>query len=204
MSVQHIKKRIRKNALQLSISGIVVLVAVYSISMFVLVARRDIIISEYTVLQNNNQFIRERFSDHLAWANSLIESLATGKAFTGELNHNETEFARWYYSFSGTSGYWDLEKERKELFDKIGPANLDLHNTARKMNGTRNREEKLKIYTRETMHSLKTLKSLMAGYIKLNDAILREKQEKLVRYSRVMRGTGIILGVSIFTILTPS
>ncbi len=200
MPVQRIKKRIRKNALQLSISGIVALVAVYSISMFVLVARRDIIISEYTVLQNNNQFIRERFSDHLAWANSLIESLATGKAFTGELNHNETEFARWYYSFSGTSGYWDLEKERKELFDKIGPANLDLHNTARKMNGTRNREEKLKIYTRETMHSLKTLKSLMAGYIKLNDAILREKQEKLVRYSRVMRGTGIILGVMIIMI----
>jgi methyl-accepting chemotaxis protein len=50
------------------------------------------------------------------------------------------------------------------------------------------------------MHSLKTLKSLMTGYIKLNDAILREKQEKLARYSRVMRGTGIMLGILIISI----
>lgn len=200
MKLQRITTRIRKHVLLISLSGIIVLVAFYSISMFALVAERDALISEYITLQGNNQFIRERFSDHLAWANSLIESLAAGWAFRGELNHNETEFARWYYSFSGTAEYWNLDRKRKEIFDRIGPANLDLHNTARKMNGRRSREEKLRIYTGETMHSLKMLKSLMAGYMRLNDTILRQKQEKLARYSRLIRGSGIILGIVIIFI----
>lgn len=191
-----------QKTLILSISAIMAFVIVYIAVMFALIAERDRVITEYREIQTGNQFIRDRFNDYLRWTNSLIESLSTGAPFRGELNHNETPFARWYYSFSGSNGYWDLDEERKAVFDGMGPANLALHNTARKMNGMPTRGEKLSIYVNETKRHLETMERLLDRYVALNQERLIENEQRLESYSLALKITGISLGVLIVAAVT--
>ncbi len=186
-----------QKTLIISVSAIMGLVILYIIVIFMLIDGRDRVISEYRSIQNNNQFIRDRFNDYLRWTNSLIESLSTGDRFQGELNHNETPFARWYYSFSGSNGYWDLDEERKKVFDRMGPVNLALHNTARKMNGMSTRGEKLSIYTGETKQNLEAMEKLLARYVRLNQELLERNERKLESFSLALKITGISLGILI-------
>ena len=153
-------------------------------------------------MQNNSLFLRARYNDHLKWSGELIESIATGHEFTGELNHNETEFAKWYYSFSGTLPYYDLDPEQKKIFDKIGPANLRLHNTARLMNGVTTRTERLQIFNNQTKKYLVELQKLITAYIRLNHEHMKSYEARLNSYSLMIRITGASAGLIIIVMIS--
>ena len=86
----------RDRKLILSVILIVLFVSSQNIFNFFLNDRINELTEEIFLLQKENTFLRE-YNDHLRWANALIESIAEGREFTGELNHNETGFAKWYY-----------------------------------------------------------------------------------------------------------
>lgn len=192
-----ILKKFRERALLASVVIIVLLIVAQNVIIFLLILKKDDLSNRHAKLQTNNLFLRARYNDHLIWSENLIESIATGSEFTGELNHNETKFARWYYSFSGTTAYYALDKERKKIFDQIGPSNLNLHNTARLMNGVATRKERLVIFRQSTKKYLGEIKTLLETYIQLNTRHMKKYENRLRRYSTMIRVSGLVSGLMI-------
>ena len=115
------------------------------------------IIEEYNKKNQENTFLLESVIEHQNWSLALIRSILANRDFNGNLNHNETDFAEWYYSFKGTDDYWNIPDEQREVFDSIVEVNLDLYNSARMMKGAEKRENLLKIYNNITNPKLNEL-----------------------------------------------
>ncbi len=81
------------------------------------------IIEEYDKKNRENSFLLESLIEHQNWSLELIQSILENKDFKGNLNHNETVFAKWYYSFKGTDEYWDIPDDQREVFDSIVEVN---------------------------------------------------------------------------------
>jgi hypothetical protein len=169
-------KYFKERRIQISILLIIILVITQSILSLYLSIKKDFLYEELSGIHRNNLFIEEKFNDHLKWANELIESLATDKEFTGELERTKTEFAQWYFSFEGTREYLALDDERRSVFDKIAPADLNIHNTARLMLGTSSRNEKIEIYLNYTKNYLKEMQVILTKYIELNHKVALKKE----------------------------
>ncbi len=191
---------LKEKRLLLSLIVIILLVLSQSVLTFVTDIKREGIFNELSELNKNNQFLKEKYADHLLWSTELLESIATGSVFKGQLNHNETDFAKWYYSFSGSRKYWEMDNTRKSVFDKIGPVNLNLYNSARLMYDEP-REEKIKIYNSETKNHLKEMSKLLSDYIELNNKILAEKINTYNDYTRSLKISEVILGTLIIGII---
>jgi methyl-accepting chemotaxis protein len=196
---------LKEKRLLLSLVLIIILVLCQSVLTFVTDIKRESVFNELSEINKNNQFLKEKYADHLLWCTELLESIATGGVFKGQLNHNETDFAKWYYSFSGSRKYWDMDNTRKSVFDKIGPVNLNLYNSARLMYDEPH-NEKIRIYNSETKNHLREMSKLLSDYIVLNNIILEEKNNIYNKYTRNLKiyeallGT-LIIGVIIFLVL---
>ncbi len=197
---------LKEKRLQISMIIIIGLIFCQNILIILLDIKRETILEELNAINRNNQFLKEKYADHLAWNVDLLESIVVGVNFKGQLNHNETDFAKWYYSFSGTRPYWDMDNERRSIFDKMGPVNLNLHNSARMMYGE-DLGEKIKIYNTETKKDLKEMSSLLSSYIDLNNTLLIQKYNSYNIYSKTSKISSIavsvlIIGLIIFLIFT--
>ncbi len=190
-------RRFKSASILISLATIALLVSVQNIMVFYFVSKKDSAVAEMLKVQDSNSKIRDGCIDFLAWKNELIESISSGREFAGELNHNETGLARWYYSFSGTAEYWEMDDERRGVFDSIGPANVDLHNTARMMFGARNAAERMEIYNSSTRHVSDHVGSLMRQYIELNRKYLLSMREKIEEISWETTAYSLALGLLI-------
>ncbi|MFH0976378.1 MAG: methyl-accepting chemotaxis protein [Spirochaetota bacterium] len=196
---------IKEKKLQISLITIIIMVFAQNLFTIIIDIKRGYVLKELNIINSNNQFLREKYSDHLTWSVGLLESIATNKAFAGQLNHNETDFAKWYYSFSGTKEYWDMDDKRRKIFDNMGPVNLNLYNSARMMYDE-SQAEKINIYNQVTKNNLKEMSSLLSGFIELNNNILKIKTDKYNKYTRTLTiteaaGSLLIIGVIIFLIM---
>lgn len=192
-----LSKFFRNRAIIISIVLIVLLVILQSFINFFFESIRNESAENIFKLQKENVFLREKFIEHLTWANNLIESIAMAAEFTGELNHNETDFAKWYYSFSGSLEYWEMDEERRSIFDAIGPVNVDLHNSARMQFSAADWIETKSIYRQQTKTKLNEMHTLFNKYIKLNNQIMIDKDKEYSYYNRIKAIVDIVLSVII-------
>jgi HAMP domain-containing protein len=199
--VLNIRQSLKEKTSSVSIVIIIILIFLQSLTTLLITFKKENLLRELIDLQKSNQFIRDKFSDHLEWVNALVESIATGETFRGQLNHNETEFARWYYSFSGTEAYWEMDDARRALFDRIGPLNLNIHNSARMMNGADSRSEKIRIYRDETRKNLEELHLVFNGFIETNTLLCGLKEKSIRNYSRLILIVESILGTLIILLV---
>ena len=183
----------KDRATLISIVLIISLVIIQNVINIALIYRKDLILQKLTAIEEHNQFVKQKYTDHVKWANALAESIAAGTEFRGELNHNETPFAKWYYSFSGSAEYWNMDNELRAVFDEIGPVNVDLHNTARQIYGVSSRNEVLKLYTENTKKHLEKMESLFNRFIELNNRVAERQKEIITRYSRITMIAGVSL-----------
>jgi methyl-accepting chemotaxis protein len=199
--ILNIRQNLKGKASLVSVIIIIIMIFLQSLTTLLITHRKDSLLKELISLQKSNQFVRDKFSDHLEWVNELLESIATGEKFSGQLNHNETEFARWYYSFSGTEPYWEMDDERRALFDRMGPLNLNIHNSARMMNGADSKDEKILIYKDETRKNLEELHSIFNGFIEAGKELCDSKEGSIRKYSRLILLVESILGSLIILIV---
>ncbi|MBN2042028.1 MAG: hypothetical protein JW864_18475 [Spirochaetes bacterium] len=193
----------RNSGLIISLILIVFIVVFQNVSNFLFDIGKKELFESILSLQKENIFLKEKFNEHLIWANSLVESIAIGSDFEGELNHNETKFGKWYYSFSGSREYWEMDEERRDVFDAMGPVNVDLYNSARMQFSAAGKDEVLDIYTKQTKVKLTEIYLLFSRYIKLNKERMTDKENLFARYERIKTMFDIvfstlIVGVIIF------
>jgi len=186
--------------LQLSLIFIIFMVLSQSVLTFIIDYKKESIFSELTEINNENQFLKDKYAEHLLWSSDLLESIATGGVFKGELNHNETDFAKWYYSLSGSRKYWNMDDERRSVFNQMGPANLNLYNSARMMYDEP-REEKLNIYNEKTKNILKEMSGLLSKYIELNNRQLQKKINSYNKYTWILKITEGFIGIATIGII---
>jgi methyl-accepting chemotaxis protein len=196
------KINFREKKIQLSILMIIIaIITQCSVSMY-LSFKKDFLTAQLTRISKNNLFIQEKFSDHIKWAEELIESIAENKDFQGELDRNKTDFAKWYFSFSGSKEYWAQDDEKRTVFDKIGSANLNLHNTARMIYGADSQKEKLEIFTTQSRMYLNEIHGLMTEFISRNQKEMHIREKQMETYRFYFNIFNICLGIviSIFVI----
>jgi methyl-accepting chemotaxis protein len=156
---------------------------------------------ELSSIRSNNAFLNETYIHYMKWSVELIESAAENRAFTGELDRNKTDFGKWYFSFAGSRQYWDLPAECRDVFDKFGPADLGLINTARMMIGADSQKERLEIYRTQTKIQLKDIQDLFTRYIALNGKIAAEKEREISRYTVISNVMLVSLSALIIAIV---
>lgn len=159
--------------------------------------RTENIINEYDRKNIENNFLLESVIEHQNWSLVLIQSILTNREFKGNLNHNETVFAQWYYSFKGTDKYWDIDEEQRAVFDSIVEVNLDLYNSARMMQGLDRRGEILEIYNSITRPKLNELNEKLNMLVNFNQDSLRIYRESIISFAMARRIAGLISGVVI-------
>jgi methyl-accepting chemotaxis protein len=180
-----------------SVISIIVMVLLQNITGMVLESKKDEFTATIFELQRLNVFLREKYNDHLLWANDLIESIVTGRRFEGQLEYNKTSFAQWYYSFSGSPEYWDMDDDRKKIFDAMGQVNVDMHNSARIIHDVKINGKKIDIYRSETKSKLGEMKVLFNKYINLNIKIMHDKEERYAYYNSFKLAFDITMSVII-------
>ena len=191
----------KKYSISFALLMIVFLVVLQNSVFFVLLLKKDSLTAKQTALSKTNMFLREKYSEHLVWSNDLAESIALNRNFTGELNHNETDFAKWYYGFSGTAEYWELKDEHRAVFDKIGPVNVNLHNSARMIYGEKTGQGKLTVFRNNTKKYLVQMDKLISSYIEINSGMIKENMKTLGFYSTLIRIGALVSSLVIFGII---
>ena len=191
---------IKEKRLQISLIIVILLVFCQNAATLLIDIKKNNILNNVNKIENDNHFLRDKYFEHLSWSVELLESIVSGEEFKGQLNHNETDFAKWYYSFKGTTPYWDMDAGRREVFDKMGQVNVDLFNSARMMY-SESVKEKIKIYNSETKKDLTLMSGLFKDYINLNNKLLTEKNDILNLYTRTLRITQVSSGLVIIGII---
>ncbi|MBN2403342.1 MAG: methyl-accepting chemotaxis protein [Spirochaetes bacterium] len=196
---------IKEKRVQLSLILVILLVFCQNSASVLLDIKRDSVLNDLKKIESNNHFLRDNYFEHLIWSVELLESIVADVDFKGQLNHNETDFAKWYYSFKGSGPYWDMDTGRRQVFDKMGQVNVNLFNSARMMFGE-SFKEKINIYNNETKKELLLMSGLFSDYINLNNNVLTEKNSMLNFYTRTLRITQIssslvIIGIIILLIV---
>lgn len=72
----------------------------------------------------------ERELDHLSWVNQLATSLLFSTPFSGQLDHQQCAFGKWYYDFLQTDAYRNASPALKQAMDAIERPHRELHATA--------------------------------------------------------------------------
>lgn len=159
------------------------------------------IIEEYDKKNRENSFLLESLIEHQNWSINLVQSILENRDFNGNLNHNETVFAEWYYSFKGTDDYWNIPDDQRKVFDGIVEVNLDLYNSARMMNGAKTREARFEIYNSVTAEKLAGLSSRLNMLVQFNRENLQVCREDIVEFAAARRVTGLLSGIIITMLL---
>lgn len=155
-------------------------------------------------LHNETIFLKTKLIDHLAWMNELLESVAQGKRFTGELNPHNCSFGKWYYSFKVSAQYKQLDGDRKKIFDRMEQYHSALHNSAVRINSAPNVQRALGIYREETKLSVNELQGLFNGYIKNISHVMELYENSMETYavfSKIATVTIVVLIIIISFIL---
>jgi methyl-accepting chemotaxis protein len=85
------------------------------------------LLEEADALRKIQGEIAPRIVDHLRWAESLaVGTIMFGKEFTGQLDHTQCNFGKWYYSYTPT-------KEAEDAFKKIEDPHRRVHASAVKV-----------------------------------------------------------------------
>ena len=191
---------IKEKRLQISMIVVILLVFCQNAATIFIDSKKNFILNDLQKIESNNNFLRDKYREHLSWSVELLESIVAGEDFKGQLNHNETDFAKWYYSFKGTGPYWDMDASRREVFDKMAQVNVDLFNSARMMFGE-TVKEKISIYNSETKKDLTLMSGMFSDYINLNNKLLEEKNNTFKLYNRTSRIIQVSSGLVIIGII---
>jgi|GEM_PF-721953 len=162
--------------------------------------KNQTLLSDYSSKHQENLFLLNSVIKQQQWSNELLVSIMRNRDFKGELNHNETDFARWYYSYKGSSDYWDMDESLRKDFDSIGRVNQDLHNSARMMYGADKHEDKIEIFEQYTEKNQRKLNILLRKIMSENDNVLKSRDRRLAGFILFKRYSGIAIGFAIIVL----
>ncbi|WP_018945599.1 methyl-accepting chemotaxis protein [Thioalkalivibrio sp. AKL17] len=148
------------------------------------------------------QFQIQMETQHVKWALDLSQSLLTGNEFTGELDHTQCNFGRWYYDFQESEAYEMASPEFRRAFDRLEQPHYNLHASAHAITGAvrdGNDGEAEATYSRQTLAHLETMEQ---GLQRMQE-LLTAESEAMSEAARgaQFRAAGIMLGTSGVAIL---
>ncbi len=177
---------------------LIVLLSLLNISAYIVLDwMNENLFKRYSDKQTENSFLLKSVINESRWSNRLLESILTNMEFDGELNHNETDFAKWYYSLKGTAKYWKMDDAAREVFDSLGRINQDMHNSARMMFGAGTQAEKIEIFKQYTVKSQNQLTEGLNKLMFINNKILDQSKTELHDFIIYKRISGMISGAVI-------
>ncbi|MFW5769827.1 MAG: methyl-accepting chemotaxis protein [Spirochaetota bacterium] len=167
--------------------GLIILLIFIEGSITLILEKKAAQLSRQTVaLQNEAIFLKQKLVDHLDWMNNLLETAITGNKFTGELDHTNCSFGKWYYSLKNSPEYQQLDANRKEIIDKIEPYHITLHRSARKINASTNIGTILSIYRSETKASVNELQKLFNSYSDELASLQEVQESEMEQYMTII------------------
>ena len=71
---------------------------------------------EAMAAENQTKFIAEKEIDHLMWVKQLLQSIIAHEQFTGQLDHTQCGFGKWYYSEDTSLMTEEESQQQKNLW----------------------------------------------------------------------------------------
>ncbi len=191
---------IRKKLI-LTISIILTLIIIEAATVMVVERKNDFLSEETIRLHNETIFLKSKLIDHLNWMNSLLETVTTGRDFTGQIDPTQCDFGKWYYNYKNTGEYTTLDVKRKQLIDSMEGYHSSLHASAAKIKSTTNPSEKIIIYSNETKVAVEKLQALFNSYIEEIEIVMENYEEEMNRFNMISEiiEIGMILLILIIT-----
>lgn len=99
----------------------------------------------------------EREIDHLVWVNQLSNSLLFNTPFTGQLDHTQCAFGKWYYEFTTSELFRNSSPALQQALMAMEQPHTELHASAKQIAAS-DHTSALGIYQRQTLPVLADLR----------------------------------------------
>lgn len=99
----------------------------------------------------------EREIDHLVWVNQLSNSLLFNTPFTGQLDHTQCAFGKWYYEFTNSELFRNSSPALQQALIAMEQPHTELHASAKQI-GDSAHDTALGIYQQKTLPVLANLR----------------------------------------------
>lgn len=99
----------------------------------------------------------EREIDHLVWVNQLSNSLLFNTPFTGQLDHTQCAFGKWYYEFTTSELFRNSSPALQQALMAMEQPHTELHASAKQISAV-DHDRALGIYQQKTLPVLADLR----------------------------------------------
>ena len=134
---------------------------------------------------------------HVKWALDLSNSLLSGDAFTGELDHTQCNFGQWYYDFQDSEAYAMASPEFRRAFDQLEQPHYELHASAHVITRAVREGDNTQAESTYSQNTLARLQEIEAALNQLRDALTAERDVMMQNAQTAqVRAAGVMLGTS--------
>lgn len=151
-------------------------------------------------------FAFEKEVDHVVWLSLLADSFILGQAFTGQLNHRECDFGRWYYQTANDPNFLQTPADFRGVFAAIEEPHRRLHESAieivaylEQVDNEEAYNQAIVIYRDSTQNYMVRLR----GYLEQLKTIYRREADVAVGAAQTEQETAqqVILMATLFALL---
>ncbi len=130
-------------------------------------------------------FTVQKEVDHLDWLNNLANTFVLQRQFTGQLDHTQCDFGRWYYATLRGEGFKAASREFQDAFLRLEEPHALLHASAAEiveifaaqgMGSPLAREQALQVYRDRTQLYITEVRVLLK---ELQDVLGQEKEKQV-------------------------
>ncbi|MDD3609314.1 MAG: methyl-accepting chemotaxis protein [Halothiobacillaceae bacterium] len=149
----------------------------------------------------------QREMGHMAWVNSLANTLLLNEPFQGELNPAKCKFGEWLHQFAASDAYRQASPEFRRLFDAMDAPHDALHETAGRIIELLKRGDEAAaraVYREDTLRYLGQMRELFAGMRQVLDAERAQILSEAAQHARQIQGTvmfAMLVGVALAILL---
>lgn len=104
----------------------------------------------------------EREIDHLNWVNQLANSLLFSSPFSGQLDHQQCAFGKWYYDFIQSDTYRAASPALQQAMSAIEQPHRELHATASEIQRL-DHQMALSVYQQKTLPALAEIRQQISA-----------------------------------------
>jgi len=160
---------------------------------------------------NEIYFLKEKEVQHLDWATALGDVFLHKEEFTGQTDHTQCAFGKWYYDYVNTNEFKANNSEYQKIFLDMAEPHELLHESASKIQGLYVRgdlEQAKHIYEMETHEHLTDVRNLISAAekelredIEKDTAEVKTLSQDAEMYNMAGMAGAVILGIIIAIII---
>lgn len=143
--------------LMLSFSSLALLMLLVAVIVEIAQSSMDSARAEANQRRTTSVMQLEREIDHLVWVNQLSNSLLFNTPFTGQLDHTQCAFGKWYYEFITSELFRSSSPALQQALMAMEQPHTTLHSSAKQIAAS-DHTSALGIYQRQTLPVLADLR----------------------------------------------